>query len=169
MIKFNPDDWLEVSIGEEVQIPAGRLQVRLSAPGSLYITASGGASLAGTETSFDLEIPQNARALVLAPAGVRVFMLFRQNPELLTSFEAQGEVFTNIDQMPSESGAMAEVLRATRQLELKKREMLAEMRAMQAEMAAASSPPVLEPDTFVDDPVQQDQPEQSGEVANEPS
>lgn len=166
-MSFDPRNWKEVVVNEGFKIPAGRLQLRLTAPAPLLITTQGNTAIAGYEASYDLKISEASTGLISAPSKVRAFLYA---PDFDTSFEpVDDEVYTNIDRMPSETGVIAEVLRATRQLELKKREMLAEMRAIQAEMAAEAAPPVSEPDTFVDDPAQQDTSDTPEEVQDEPS
>ena len=53
-----------------------------------------------------------------------------------TSFECEGETFTNIDRMPHESESVAEVTRARRMLELERRSFLSEVRAENAAISA---------------------------------
>lgn len=152
MVNFNPDVWLEVSNEEEFEVPAGRLQVRVSAPSALYLVASGAPVLAGVDTSFDLRLAEHSRGVVIGQSGIRIFVLTDPDASALTIHEDEdAEVFTNIDRMPSETGVMAEVLRATRQLELKKREMLAEMRELQEQLDGVV--PLAELDkAYPDDP-----------------
>ena len=60
-----------------------------------------------------------------AAPGVRIFV----HRGYSSSVRAEGEVFTNIDRMVHESGAMQEVTRARRLFEIERRAALAEMRA----------------------------------------
>lgn len=122
--KFDVFTWEEVQINEKTEARKGRLRLRISQPVPVYIEAQGFEVLAGYASDFDLEISEAVTFRVEAPEGVRAF---RYAP-FPTSTVADGEVFTNIDRMPHESGMLAEVTRARRMLEIEKRQMLAEIR-----------------------------------------
>lgn len=122
--KFDVFSWEEVQTNEKIQVAKGRLRLRLSQPAPVYIEAEGFEVLAGFASDFDLEISEAVSFRVEAPECVRAF---RYSP-FPTSVVAEGEVFTNIDRMPHESGMLAEVTRARRMLEMEKRQMLAEIR-----------------------------------------
>lgn len=123
-MKFDPFSWDEVKTNEETTFGKGTLRLRLSAPAALYVQAQGVEALAGYGAAFDVEVSEDVIFRVEAPKGVRAF---REVPQP-TSFQPIGEVFTNIDRMVQESGAVAEVTRARRQLEIERREMLREIR-----------------------------------------
>jgi hypothetical protein len=144
-MKFNPLDWNEVKPNEEIKAPKGWLRVRLSAPCPLYVKTQGREALAGVGSSFDLEIPQAVTFRAEAPKGVRVFC----NAPPVSSVVFQGEVFTNIDRMVNESGAVAEVTKALRQLELMRRASLKELRVESAKLKALRNP---EPEPVVVEP-----------------
>lgn len=124
-MKFDPYCWLEVKPNEALEIPKGVLRLRASAPVALYASAQGYEVLVGYGATFEVEFAEAVKIRVDAAKGVR---LFRYHP-LSTTVHADGEVFTNIDRMPDESGSVAEVLRARRMFEFERRNMLAEIRA----------------------------------------
>ncbi|QCS36983.1 hypothetical protein [Tortoise microvirus 38] len=123
-MKFDPFSQQEVSTNETVWFGKGRLRLSLSARCPLYIEAQGIEALAGIAETFDLDLSEEVSFRVEAPEGVRAFL---RVPEP-TSFEPEGEVFTNIDRMPHESGSVAEVTRAMRLFELERRAALREIR-----------------------------------------
>ena len=123
-MKFDPLTWNEVPTNETIQIGKGVVRLRASAPVPLYIEIQGVEALADYGTNLEVEVSEAARAKVVAPKGVRVFV----HTPLPTAVQAQGEVFTNIDRMPSESGPMAEVTRALRALEMERRAALRDIR-----------------------------------------
>lgn len=124
-MKFDPYAWQEVSTNEEVPFGKGRLRLRLSARAPLYITSEGFEALVGIEETFEVDFSEEVTFRVDGPVGLRVFM-FVPGP---TAFESVGEVFTNPDRLPMESGSMAEVTRAMRLFELERRNALKEIRA----------------------------------------
>ena len=123
-MKFDPMAWQEVSPNEEISVK-GRLQLRCSAPSPLYIQSEGIEALAGVATEFHISDLPEVIARVDAAPGVRIFV----HRGYSSSVRAEGEVFTNIDRMVHESGAMQEVTRARRLFEIERRAALAEMRA----------------------------------------
>lgn len=139
-MKFDPYSWQEVQPNEEIEFQKGVLRVRCSQSAPLYISAQGFQALAGVATEHVYEVSETVTFSVAAKAGVRVF-LYTPEP---TSVASTGEVFTNIDRMPDESGAVAEVIRARRMLEFERRAMLTEMRethqALLAEVRASGAP-----------------------------
>ena len=130
-MKFDPLAWDEVSPNEE-NICKGTLRVRSSREGALYVQVEGVEALYGLGTSFDVQTPAEMIWRLDAPSDARVFV----QRMFGTSFECEGEAFTNIDRMPHESESMAEVTRARRMLELERRSFLAEVRAENAAIAA---------------------------------
>lgn len=130
-MKFDPLAWDEVSPNEE-NICKGTLRVRSSREGALYVQVEGVEALYGLGTSFEVQTPSEMIWRLDAPSDARVFV----QRMFGTSFECEGETFTNIDRMPHESESMAEVTRARRMLELERRSFLAEVRAENAAIAA---------------------------------
>lgn len=154
-MKFDPFSWQEVKPNEKIEFGKGVLRLRCSAPAPLYIEADGFEVLAGIGATFDLELAQEVTFHVDAPEGVRVFY----HRPVQTTFAAEGEVFTNIDRMPDESGSVMEVRRALRQLELERRAALREIRQAREAVAASIMPAddaVIEPETAPEpDPVKE--------------
>ena len=130
-MRFDPLAWDEVSPNEE-NICKGTLRVRSSREGALYVQVEGVEALYGLGTSFEVQTPVEMIWRLDAPADARVFV----QRMFGTSFECEGETFTNIDRMPHESESVAEVTRARRMLELERRSFLAEVRAENAAIAA---------------------------------
>lgn len=141
-MKYDPYAWDEVKPNEEIRFPKGRLRLQLSAPAPLYITAQGVEGLASYGSTHDVEVSEEVTYRIEGVKSLRAF----QRRSYGTSVEAEGEVYTNVDRMPYESGAVAEVTRARRQLEIERRAMLKEIRAEAAiarasVKASAESPP----------------------------
>lgn len=132
-MKFDVFKWNEVKTNAQIQVGKGVLRLRVSAPCPLYLQAEGVEALVGVGTSFDVEASGAVSFRVEAPEGVRAF---REQAES-TSCKHTGEVFTNIDRMPDESGSMAEVLRARRLFEFEQRSLLREMRSEREALLAA--------------------------------
>ena len=131
IMRFDPLAWDEVSPNEE-NICKGTLRVRASREGALYVQVEGVEALYGLGTSFEVEAPSEMIWRLEAPAETRVFV----QRMFGTSFQCEGESFTNIDRMPHESESVAEVTRARRMLELERRSFLAEVRAENAAISA---------------------------------
>lgn len=125
MRKMNPFDFTETKTNEEIIFPQGRLWVRLSAPAPIYVTLDGIETLVsqGHDTEVDLKLSQEGTFRIDAEAGVRAFIY---NPHRVV-FEPAGEIFTNTDRMPHESGTMAEINGALRRFKLEQRMMLKEI------------------------------------------
>lgn len=147
-MKFDPFAWNEVQPNEKIKADAGILRVRCSVPAPLYVEAQGFEALASVAVDHEVEVSAPVTFHVAAAKGVRIFW---QPPAVLeTVFAAEQEVFTNIDRMPYESGAMAEVTRARRQLEMERRAMLRDIRVeanrAKASVRAAATPPASQTD-----------------------
>lgn len=114
----------------EIKAPKGRLQLRLSAPSPVYVTAFGCEALAGFAAVFDLDVSSEVTFRIDAADGVRAY---RFQPECTTA-KPEGPVFTNIDREPQESHAVAEVTKALRMFKIEQRSALRELRAERAAM-----------------------------------
>lgn len=132
-MKFDHFAFSEVAPGVRRPIGAGVLRVRCSAASPLYIETEGVEVLAGVDTSFEVDLSRPVIWHVDAAAPVRVFVF----EPVSTTAECRGEVFTNIDRLPSESGTLYEVQRAMRELEFQRRRAMREIR-----MCAAAHMPV---------------------------
>lgn len=133
MAKFNPFQWKEVKTNETLEAPKGRMLLRLSSPCPVYVSAQGVQALLGFASDFDAEFAEAVEVEIAAPKGVRAFAF---EPEGC-SFTCLTESFTNIDRMPNESGMLADVTRARRQLEIERRQMLNDMRKEAATLRAS--------------------------------
>jgi hypothetical protein len=102
-MKFNMFSFKEVKANEKIPFRKGRLWLRLSAPAALYLESEGVEVLAGIAPEFDLDLAEPGAFTVAGEDGLRVF-LFVPDP---TSVRASGEVFTNIDRLPDESGNLS--------------------------------------------------------------
>lgn len=134
-MKFDPTNWQEVPTNEEIEARKGRLQLRCSAPAALYITAHGQEALYGYAADFDAEVTEAVSFRVEAAEGVRAFGFIAARSAVMFA----GEVFTNIDRMPNESGNLNEVTRAMRVFELQRRAALREIRAERDALVAAKA------------------------------
>lgn len=156
-MKFDPFAWNEVKPNEKIS-PRKILRLRADAPGALWCEAEGVETLVALGAAFEVETPEAVTFIFRAGAGIRVFV----HEPVPTTAEASGEVFTNIDRMPDESGTLAEVTRARRMFELERRAMLREIRAERdaavAEVAAAQPGPKLaaKSETVPADPAESD-------------
>lgn len=104
-------DWQEVKHGFETQ---ERLQLRLSRPGAVYIEQEGYEILLGFGSTFDAKISGRFKVNLEIEEGARAFVKARTVDQI----ECTGEVFTNIDRQSHESGAVLEVRRAIREMQL---------------------------------------------------
>lgn len=121
-MKFDLFSWSEKHGTFEAR--KGRVQILFSRPAALYASAEGVEALVGYGTSFDLETTQ---VLIFRADGPKDLRVFVHQPHG-TSIVSEGEVYTNIDRMPDESGSLAEVTHARRILEIERRAMLREIR-----------------------------------------
>ena len=138
-MKFDPFAWHEVKPNENYEAPQGRLRVLCSQAAPLYVSAVGVEALSGVGTSHDLEISGPVTFCVDAAPSVRVFVhMPRQHVH-----KDEGEVFTNPDRMPLESGTVLEIKRAVREFQLLQAAQLREMRqeAQQLRRERAKSAP----------------------------
>lgn len=156
-MKFDPFVWAEVQSNEKTETGKGILRVRCSAPAPLYVEAEGYEVLAEVGTAFEIDLSEAVTWRVDAPKGARIFWM----PSALTSYRPQGEVYTNIDRMPHESGQLAEVTRAMRMFELERRATLKEIRAEAVALRAAR-----EASAHPADPVVEPVPEESEDAGN---
>lgn len=112
-MKFDPFKWSEAH--EKTKAPKGRLRVFASAPCPLWLEAEGFEALAGYNTAWDLTLDTEVIFWTTDPS-VRLFYDYPVQAIQVP----QGEVFTNADMEPDESGAMWEVRKAIRALQLER-------------------------------------------------
>lgn len=152
-MRFDLFSWQEFRCNEEVPFGEGQLRLRLSAPAPVYFSAQGVEALAGFGAAFDIEVSEAVTVRVEAPEGVRAF---RWVPPV-TAVEPEGEVFTNIDRMPDESGSVAEVLRARRLFEFERRAALRDIRAARDELVARTKEQAMAPEPSAEPEAQPEQ------------
>lgn len=140
--------WHEVKPSVEFASKPGRVWLKASAPVAVYITAQGYEVLAGTGIEVDVSISETVTVRVepTIKGTVRVFWYAPHFP----AHRGEGEVFTNPDRMVHESGSVAEVRRAMREMQLQQQAMLRDMRIERAKLrrakqAAEPEPPQPEP------------------------
>lgn len=124
-MKFDPTNWQEVKPNETYQAKTSRLFVMCSQQAALYVSAEGVEALAGVGASIDVNTAKPTTFKIDAPAKARCFIY---EPTRL-GYEPQGEVFTNTDRQPMESGTMLEITKALRQFKLE----IAQQKRMLAE------------------------------------
>lgn len=122
-MKFDLWKWSEVNAGEEIEAPEGRLRLRCSAPAAVYVTAQGHEVLAAVGQEVDLTFSEAVTYRVDGPQAVRVF----QEAPVGSSYRSTGEVFTNIDRKPHESGTLLEVRAALRRDQIERRAYMREV------------------------------------------
>lgn len=124
-MKFDPFKWQEVTDAKENQAPQGRLQIVSSGQAALFITSQGYEVCAGFASSHDITLaePMTFRLETENP-NIRSFLY---NPDIRVH-KPETEVFTNVDRKPMESGTVAAVRQAMRELAIQQREQLREMR-----------------------------------------
>lgn len=141
---YDAFQWKEIEVGKEIVIPQGRLILRLSQPGAVYITQQGYEGLAGYGADHDYQVTGYATYRVEAEKA-RAFV---KQPDVVT-YESTGNIFTNADRMPTESGSMLEVTRAMRLFRFEQQQTLREMRLAAKELnearAASGEEPQKEP------------------------
>lgn len=143
-MKHDLFNWQEVDNFDGFQVAKGRVRLRASAPVAVFAEAEGYETLLPYGAEVDATFSEAVTLRVAGAKGVRVF-LYIEEP---SAVKASGEVFTNIDRMPDESGSVMEVKKALRAFQLEQRAALqairAERDALRAEALERREPePVL--------------------------
>ena len=141
--------------------PKGGLRLQCSDPfASIFVTGFGVEVLAGVG-QCELTFSEDAQATfrVVSEKGCRAFLTLPQ----AVSYDDPGEVFTNVDRKPHESGTIAEITRKLREFSLiasqEKRQLRDERRKLRREMKSVSnSDPDPTPVSSDPVPVQDDVP-----------
>jgi len=141
-MKINPLEWSPVN--ETFETRGGFVQLRSSAPFGVSVEAEGVEAAAGYAAHHRLAFPGPARVTVTATAPV-----FRKDQPSRV-YVPEGEVFTNIDRMPHESGTLAEVTKAMRLWKLEQRALMRQIREerafLEASRAKADDVELIEPE-----------------------
>nr|CRY97224.1 hypothetical protein [uncultured prokaryote] len=147
MMKFDFSSWVEFD--GQIEITSGLVQVLCTGPASFFIGVEDSETLAGSGSSFRARVSFPVMLRVACLKGVRSFYF---NPVRLIS-RPFGEVFTNLDQRPVESGTVAEIRKTLRLFEIKqahlRREISIERMALQQSRkrhaASVAVPPAVPP------------------------
>ena len=131
-MKFDSLSWVEVSPVQAHDAPLGRLRLNLSAPAAVYISQHGVETLLGYDSSFDVTLADHATFRVDAPTKTRVFI--HQHHD--TSRPSIGQIYTNIDRTPQESGSVLAVRRELRKHALESRAYIREIREQRSLLQA---------------------------------
>lgn len=131
-MKFDPFKWNEVKPNEEFEIPPGRLCVMSSEIAKVYVTAEGYEVLAGVGYKVEITTKAKMTAKIDAPKGARCFY---ESPPAV-NYSPKGEVFSNADRKPLESGTVLEVTKALRQFRLERQVIMGELKAEQRKLLA---------------------------------
>lgn len=117
-MQFNPHDWQKAKSNAPFPFEGSRLQLRAEKPVALFITANGVEALVGHGVAFDVRCSgiEGFRCTGTKETEIFVFAPFR------IGSEPTGEVLTNMDRQPMESGNMAAISIAMRRLELQTRQ-----------------------------------------------
>jgi hypothetical protein len=118
-MRFDPFVWQELEPAKKYQTAKGALHVKASKPVAVFVAAEGVEALVGTGTDVRATFAENVEYWIEGEDGVRAFV-YSPGKHF---FRPVGEVYTNADRMPDESGSVMEVRKAIRQLKLEQREM----------------------------------------------
>jgi len=144
-MKFSPENWKEVKPNEKIILTQGRLWLRLTQESPVLITSfSGIETLVAFDKEVDVEVTDCDHAIFTNDKARG--WLFERPVEY---FESDGEIFTNADRMPNESGSVNEITAALRLFKLEQRQILQEANAELADIkreAALHRPPQVDPD-----------------------
>jgi hypothetical protein len=124
-MKFDIFKWQEVKIDAEYTRKSGLLHVMCSKACAVFVSAQGVEVLAGVGQDINIQIKEPFQYRIESEEGARAFV---ESPP--SQFhETVGEVFTNLDRKPEESGSVLAVRQAMRELQLQQRDMLASLRS----------------------------------------
>lgn len=141
-MKFNPEEWQEVKANEKIGVSQGRLWLRLTQAAPVLVTSNAGVeTLVAFDKEVDVEVTDCAFAQFTDKAARGWVYVHPVN-----AYEPDGEVFTNADRMPYESGSVNEVTAALRMFKLEQRAILREARAELNEITARRDALIAEGD-----------------------
>jgi len=130
MMKFNPEEWQEVKSGEKIDVSQGRLRLRLTQESPVLVTSNSGVeTLVSVDKEIDVEVTDSSYATFENPKARGWVYVQPDN-----AYVPEGEVFTNADRMPHESGSVSEVTAALRLFRLEQRAILNAAREERAEI-----------------------------------
>lgn len=151
-MKFDPLNWGPIQEGKDYAAKNGRVLLRASQKIAVYIAVEGVEALAGVGFEVDAAVSPGAtfRCEAVADTPSAIFAYDRA----AANFTPQGEVFSNADRKPMESGMLAEVTKAMRELKIQQHVMRKEMAIERQKILSAQrralkpdgSPEVVEPE-----------------------
>lgn len=151
MKKFVPENWRKVDAQETFKTSSGKLHMRATQDCSVFIKTGIFEALAGTAKDLEVEVKGDFSYRFETEGDVYVWA----PPEHI--HVSTGERYTNADRLPLESGQLAEVTRALREIEFarqglrKDMQALAKLRQQRDEPKPAPAPePVAEPEPAAD-------------------
>lgn len=124
-MNFDPYAWTEVRPDTEYEIRAGRLHLRLPAPGALYIGRAGRDVLYGYGHEFRVSVTGDCSFHFSGVKGMGA--VYDPEPPVCVP-NPLDEVFSNADLHPLESGSMLEVRKALRAFQVEQQGVLATVR-----------------------------------------
>lgn len=126
MRKFNPLDYREVMVNEEIKVETGRIKLLCSMPAAFFITCQGIETLAAVGHEVDVKVAEPSTVRVEVKGKARAFLY---HPFVLASAPT-GEVLTNPHRTVEESGTMQLIRKELRRMQLQH---MADRRKMRAE------------------------------------
>ena len=125
-MKFDVFKWQEIDASSVYEIQSGKVHVMCSKPAAVFATVEGYEVLLGVGTEIKADIAAlSVEIKIQAPSGTRAFV----NSPTVALLVDDGEVFTNIDRQPMESGTMLEIKKAMRQFQIEQMNLRRELRA----------------------------------------
>ena len=141
-MKFNPFKYSEVKANAEIESPQGLLHVMCSENCNVYVTCQGVEALAGYGREVRVQI---ADAFIFRVEAVKTARVFIEDPQKVF-YTPKGEVFTNMDRKPQESGTMLAIKQGLRSLQLKEMSILNTMREFDKRTRASAPKEPQQPD-----------------------
>lgn len=118
-MKLNPSEW---SVAREKFQAKGVVRLRGQTPFAVRLSVDASEVVLGEETQHTLYLDKVTQVVILSKQPVYM----KAQPSRVV--HPTGEVFTNIDRLPNESGTVAEVTKALRMLKLEERAMIRRIR-----------------------------------------
>ena len=130
MKTFNPTEWVPIATGSPFELEQEALHLRSENPMVVFVEYRGVQAIAATGLDCNVRVPRDA--IVTIKAKGMVFLETRHVPV----YQPQGEVFTNVDRLPHESGSLDAVRSELRRFKLEQRSELMRLRAAAADLRA---------------------------------
>ena len=131
-MRMDVNKWAEVPLGERLPINSGVIHVKATTPVSVFAFSGEAPVLIGTGHEVRCTIDN---AFSYEVQGAKNTRAFSYEPELLSN-KPQGDIHTNVDRQPMDSGNLLEVKRAHRLFKLEAAQTMESIRRAQREMLA---------------------------------